>query len=280
MFSKRVAVLDMHDGFPNQGMRCIKELIGDYQYYGHDLSFDVYDVRGKSELPDAERHDIYISSGGPGTPFDGSGKDWEKKYFRFIDRVYEHNLRAKRKKYIFFICYSYQMMCRFFNLGKVDKRSKTSFGIFPVHKTEAGKRDRILEGLPEPYFAVDSRDWQLTEPFYENIAELGAAILSLEKHRPHVDYERALMAIRLSPEMVGTQFHPEAEAITMETYFRQEDKKQKVIEGFSQEKYAGMLAGLADPNQIRLTHSTVLPAFLNNAVSKLQAANEGIRVFA
>lgn len=266
-----VGILDMHDGYPNQGMRCIKEIVSEFNDYNQRLDFTVYDVRGKSEVPDIGDHDIYISSGGPGSPFEGHGKDWESRYFNFLEKIWAYNQNYNgRKKYIFFICYSYQLMCRFFKLAQVGKRRSTSFGVFPVYKTEAGKRDPLLAHLPNPYYAVDSRDWQLVQPYYDSIAELGASIISLEKIRANVDYERAMMAMRLSDTFVGTQYHPEAEPITMGQYFQQPEKAKQIIDNYGEVKLNDMISQLSDPQRIALTHNSILPSFLKDAVTKLR----------
>lgn len=270
----KVSILDMHKGFPNQGLRCIQEIVSEFVVAGNHLKPVVYDVRGKDEIPNIEDYDIYISSGGPGTPFDGVNKNWEKLYFNFLEKIWAHNHNHKKKKYIFFICYSYQMMCRFFNLATVSERNSTSFGIYKIHKTLAGKQDRILKGLSDPYFAVDSRDWQLVQPDYHSINDLGAKILSLEKIRLHRDYERALMALRVSEEWVGTQFHPEAEPVSMAQYFGKEKKRREIIKIYGEEKYRKMMVRMDDPNKIAATHQTILPNFLNNATFHLRLKEE------
>ena len=61
----RVALLDMNDGHPNQGMRCIREIVWHWSsMHRHNIQLDEFDVRQKNELPDLS-YDIYISSGGP-----------------------------------------------------------------------------------------------------------------------------------------------------------------------------------------------------------------------
>ena len=59
----RLAILDMYDGTPNQGMRCIEEIVDGYQ---KDISWKKFDVRGKAEVPKIEDFDLFICSGGPG----------------------------------------------------------------------------------------------------------------------------------------------------------------------------------------------------------------------
>ena len=74
---------------------------------------------------------------------------------------------------------------------------------------------------------VDSREWQLVQPNRKVFKKLGAKILSLEKIRTHVELERAIMAIRFSPEMVGTQFHPEADPEGMKKHFSVEENRKQ-----------------------------------------------------
>lgn len=263
----------MNDNHANEGMRCILQLIRNVQ--GNDpaeLAFDIFNVRGANELPGLD-YDVYISSGGPGSPL-VSDAAWEAPYFELIDQLFDWNGRNERKKYVFLICHSFQLVMRHLELGTLSRRKSTSFGIFPVHKTDDGCSDSLLAGLPEPFYAVDSRDYQLTEPNMERINELGATILCLEKIRPHVALERAIMALRFSDEIVGTQFHPEADNEGMLRYFMTDAKRDQIVLNFGREKYDDMVAYLQDPDKIALTESVVLPGFLRSAIRALSPAEQ------
>lgn len=261
-----LAILDMNNGQPNQGMRCITEIADGYDAY---LSYNVFDVRVKNEVPDLS-YDLYISSGGPGNPLEGNGI-WEVKFYDFLDRLWTHNQKeGVRKKYMFFICHSFQLACNHFGLGEIAPRHSPSFGVLPVHKTKAGKTDEILAELPDPYHAVDSRSWQLIQPNLRVFAKHGAKILSLEKIRTHVEYERAIMAVRFSPELVGTQFHPEADPVGMKVHFEKEENRDTIIRNFSEKKYKQTVEQLDDPDKIALTHRTILPTFIESAISHLR----------
>lgn len=269
----RVAVIDMNNGTVNQGMRGIREVLLRYQKEtAPNLSFDIFDLRLKGEIPD-HTYDIYISSGGPGSPFDGIGAAWEIAFFTLIDKIEEFNLQHEhQKKHVFLICHSFQMACRKFGVGKVIKRRSTAFGIFPIYLTEEGMDDPIFSGLPDPFYTVDSRDWQVTNPEDIFFSNNEAEILALEKDRPHVDLERCVMAIRFTPEIVGTQFHPEADPVGMKLYLLQEDKKKAIIENHGEEKYFDMLNSVDDPNRITLTQRLILPNFLDEALNALKEA--------
>jgi homoserine O-succinyltransferase/O-acetyltransferase len=79
------------------------------------------------------------------------------------------------------------------------------------------------------------------------------------------------MAIRFNDYMIGTQFHPEADAAGMTRYLNREDKKKTVIENHGEEKWRGMLEHLNDPDKILWTQAHVIPNFLNQAVEQLKA---------
>lgn len=269
----KLAVLDMNNGHPNQGLRCICAIV---EKYPKEIDYKVYDVRVTNEVPDLS-YDIYISSGGPGNPLEGNGI-WEVNFTQLIDQLWAYNKTAAQtaKKHAFFICHSFQLVCNHFQLGEITKRNSTSFGIFPVHKTSAGKAEKILADLGNPFHAIDSRDWQLVQPKLAIIKRWGAKILALEKIRDHVAYERAIMAVRFSDEFIGTQFHPEADAEGMTAHLLKQENRDKIIQNFGKRKYNNMMKLLADPVTITATHEAILPAFIENAIRQLSNTVETI----
>lgn len=264
----KVAVIDMNNGAANQGMRGIIEILGKYQQ-DHDVEFslEIFDLRQKGELPGLEHH-LYISTGGPGSPYDGEGEDWENSYFELLESLYQHNLNAdQEKKYVFLICHSFQLACRKFGLGNVTERKSNAFGIFPISLTEEGEQEPYFHGLTNPFYSVDSRDWQVIEPDEKAFEAFGARILALEKERPNIDLERCIMAIRFSDEILGTQFHPEADPTGMRMHLLRDDKKKSIIENHGEEKYYDMLDSLEHPERISLTQSVILPNFITKVIS-------------
>lgn len=263
----KIAVLDLYEGEANEGMRGIKQLISSFASDCQlNMVYHIFDVRSKNEVPDLS-YDAYISSGGPGSPIDSAGSLWEERYFGLMDSIIDHNEQhPDAKKHVLLICHSFQIYCRYYGLGTVTKRKSTSFGVMPVHKTKTGKLDPILKSLGDPMWAVDSRDYQITKPDTEKIETEGGALLCIEKHRPHIDLERAVMAIRFNDAIIGMQFHPEADAVGMRMYLLREDKKAIVIEKHGEKKYWEMLNHLNDPDKIMLTYATVVPRFLMMAL--------------
>lgn len=261
----RIALLDMNNNQANQGFKNIKEISEAFQKQSEEnISIEVFDVRHKNEIPNIEDFDIFISSGGPGNPH-REGHDWEQKFADFLDSVYEHNLQNEAKKFLFLICHSFQLASIHWELGNICKRNSYSFGVMPVHKTEDGEQEFLLKNLPEPFYAVDSRAYQFIEPDHSRFEELGMKIVAIEKFRPHVNLERAVMAIRFSEEIFGTQFHPEANPEGMIENLKDEKNKIAMIENFGMEKYLETIDRMDDEDKIVLTQSQILPRFLRLA---------------
>lgn len=268
----RIAILNLYDGVANQGMRCIREILNQFGDSNNvDITWDEYDVRQKKEVPDLT-YDIFISSGGPGSPLDSEGSEWENVFFSWLHKVqkWNNNEAHVQKKYVFFICHSFQLACRHYKVGNVCQRKSTSFGVFPIHLLNDGKKEIVFEGMKDPFYAVDSRDYQVVEPRHNHLLEMGASILAIEKERPHIQLERAIMAVRFNEYMIGTQFHPEADAAGMSMYLQTTEKKKMVIENHGEAKWASMIEQLNDPDKIIFTYEHVLPNFLQVAVQNLQ----------
>jgi GMP synthase-like glutamine amidotransferase len=267
--SIRVAVLDLYNRVTNEGMRGIRALLyNERKRTDARIRWDLYDIRNAEEIPDTS-YDVYISSGGPGSPLQ-SGEPWENKYFNLIDKLWEHNLKNNdQKKHVFFICHSFQLICRHWKVGEVTKRRSTAFGVFPIHQTEDGDAEPLFEKLPDPFYAVDSRDYQVVQPNMSLMEEQGFRLVALEKSRPQVELERAVMAVRFSDEFIGTQFHPEADPEGMLRYFSRPDKKEFIVKNYGEKKYFEMVDFLDDPDKIVLTQHTILPTFLRSFFSRI-----------
>ena len=270
----RVAILDMYEGFANQGMRCIREILNTFaDANGLDVVVEEFDVRLKLAVPGTD-FDIYISSGGPGSPLESEGSAWEAAYFSWLEKIerFNNNQGNVVKKHVFFICHSFQLICRHYELAEVSKRKSTSFGVFPIHKLGNAAGEPVFGALKEPFYAVDSRDYQVIKPDHNKLQRMGASILCIEKDRPHIPLERAIMCIRFNAYFFGTQFHPEADAVGMSMYLQTEEKKKTVVDTYGFEKWKSMVDNLNDPDKILFTHDQVLPNFLYQAVEHMQEA--------
>lgn len=269
----RIAILDMNNGRSNEGMRCIRQIVQEF-LDGVSGEMKEYEVRQRCELPEIDDFDILISSGGPGSPH-YVGEEWEYRFRNLLDEIWYHNSsEILPKKHVFFICHSFQLAVLHWGLAEVTLRKSPSFGIMPVHKTHEGEHEPLFRKLDDPFYAVDFRDYQIIQPNLKKLESMGAKIVSIEKYRPHVKLERAVMSIRFSKEIFGTQYHPEADSIGMKHYFLKEEKKQQVISQHGEEKYQQMLELLDNPNAIAKTEKIIIPEFLRMAAEDiLQVAN-------
>ncbi len=268
----RIALLDMNNNHKNQGMRNIEELSYAFKNNAKEkISIDKFDVRFRDEMPNIQDYDIFISSGGPGNPHI-MGHSWEQRYFDFLDQILEHNTHSAEKKFLFLVCHSFQLACIHWQLGNVCERKSYSFGVMPIHKTQDGEAEYLLKNLPDPFYAVDSRAYQFIEPDLERIEKLGMKIIALEKVRPTVHLERAVMAMRFSDEIFGTQFHPEADPHGMLENLKDYKNREAMIENFGVEKYLETVDRINDADKIVLTQKEILPRFLERAAQQIQSA--------
>lgn len=278
MYSKekeviRIAILDLYNGEANEGIRCIHELI---QQFSEETEFeiitDTYAVRLSEDIPDLS-YDIYISSGGPGSPLETKGMSWDSKYFELIDSIEAWNkLSQTVKKHVFFICHSFQMICRHYGFAEISQRQPSSYGIFPIHLTEEGRAEAIFETLPDPFYIADFRMFQVIRPDILQMQKKGYSILAEENQTAPGTPDRALMAIRFSDYFFGTQFHPEADPEGMLVHFYGA-KKDPIIQNVGEPAYHEMIDHLKDPDKIAKTRSTILPNFLRLAASQLVLIN-------
>lgn len=266
----RVAVIDMNNGSPNQGMRGILGVLSAYRAeHRLNLIYEVFNLRVKEEIPGIG-FDIYIASGGPGDPLASEHERWDILFFELLEEIKTYNSHQPDKKYVFLICHSFQLACRRYGPGKISRRKSGSFGIFPISLTTQGENDTIYNGLHNPFYAVDSRSWQVLEEKNEVRNETSPLILAMEKERPHVHLEPCIMSVRFSREFIGTQFHPEADPVGMKLYLLDNEKKAAIIRDHGEEKYTDMLQSLENPDRILRTRQTILPNFLDEAIQSLK----------
>lgn len=264
----KVALLDMYEQTPNLGMKNLRQILKQFEQW---LSWQEFEVRCKHELPGLD-FDIYIFSGGPGNPLEGD-PIWFDPFHQLIQQLYDHNERQQHSpKFAFFICHSFQMACDHFGLGNITRRREKSFGIFPVYKTPAGKKDELFEYLPDPFWVGDFREYQVIHPNTKRLNSLGMKLLCIERMHKNPRQERAMMAVRFSAQMVGTQFHPEADPDGMRQYFCEPDRIKAVIEEYGEAAFHDMIEKLKDPDKLNRTFEIVLPLWLRRSLESVRLA--------
>jgi GMP synthase-like glutamine amidotransferase len=253
----RIAILDMYDGSPNIGMQCIKHIIEEWEKKHHlQTEVVVFNTRGNCEIPDAS-FNLYVSTGGPGSPLDTMNADWDRLYTQWLEQMLALN------KPVFLICHSFQIACRHFDLGTVCLRKSRQIGVLPVHTLI---EDDLFRGLKETFYAFESRSYQIIAPNDEKLSVMKAQIIALEKMRPTVPLERAIMALQFSENMYGVQFHPEAALQDLIFYFNEPATKQSIIDEFGIEKWQRIVGHLDLDSPIQNTYAHLIPNFLDKAI--------------
>jgi homoserine O-succinyltransferase len=80
------------------------------------------------------------------------------------------------------------------------------------------------------------------------------------------------MAVRVSPEMVGTQFHPESDPASIRWHLHHPAKKDRIIEQLGMTKYRQMQRLGDNVDAVARTRKTIIPGFINSALRALRPA--------
>ena len=260
----RVAILSMYRRQDAPGLLYLRHLLRyESRNFGlPDIHFREFQTRDAGEIPETAEFDVFISTGGPGNPFDGEGSAWEKAYFGFLDKIYAQE-PAEPKKFLFSICHSFQLLCRYFSIAEVRQREgKTRFGIFSAGACQEGTEDPLFGHLPNPYLIVENRNWECVNGDKTRMASLGIKVLA----RENADQNSALLALRISPAWVATQFHPETQPEEMKRQFLTEAKRKEVISTHGKEAWEETILRLdAKKPSLQETWELLLPRFLAEA---------------
>lgn len=253
-----IALLDMYAGAPNEGMRCISEIINQFGEETHiKTTINTFEIRHNLEIPDLSA-DVFISSGGPGSP-QSDGENWDNLYNDWLFALVEFNKTSLIKKPALFICHSFQLACRHLKIGTISKREQTSFGIFPVYQTT--DNNPLFNNLHNPFHAFDNRDFQVTPA-----ADLPEQSTILAVEETNDLYSNAIMAIQFNESMWGTQFHPEADSKGMMLYLQRDERKKQIIEIHGEQKWNEMMRVAENPMALNNTRNCIIPNFLKMAL--------------
>ena len=176
----RIAILDMNNNHPNQGMRNIKDISETFKANsGYQVSIEIFDVRHQYEMPKIEDFDIFISSGGPGNPHK-EGFVWEENYNRFLNAIWKHNKEHESKNIcsLFAIHSSWPAF-----IGIWQKLPKENLILSELCRSIRQKPVKRIftEKSSRTFYAVDSRAYQVIQPKTDHLEKHGMQILALEK---------------------------------------------------------------------------------------------------
>jgi len=267
--SLRIGLVDMNNGFANQAMRCFRRILDVFELRVREknpgLVFHREEVqpRNLGELPQGP-YDLVISTGGPGSPFDGIDDPWGVGYRRFLDEVFTRNQRdAAAAPKLLVICHSFELAVLHFGVAQVTKRDTPRFGLMPAYPTRIGREVDFFKPFGDRLFAWEHRWWQAIEPDRARLDEIGGSILAQEsREEGPLDKGEALLALTFGKGIDGTQFHPEADKSGVLAWIQKQEHADQLKDRYGDSLYERMLKSLNDETRLARTHAVFIPGWL------------------
>jgi homoserine O-succinyltransferase len=257
----------MNDGHANQAMRCLRSIIDRFVGMVHaknpGLPFFLSHVSPRDLGHEPPRDaDLYISTGGPGSPFDGDGTVWLQEYYRFLDDLTQTAAAFPEKApSLFVICYSFELAVRHFALAKVSPRASTKFGVMPIYTTEPGRRHPLTHAFHDRLFAFEHRNWEVIDVDEKKLLARGGQVLARESRDGH-SKGKAILAFDFGPGIEGVQFHPEADKAGVVSWIRKVEHAEAFQRAYGETTFKAMLRTLENPTRIARTFEWFIPGWM------------------
>jgi GMP synthase-like glutamine amidotransferase len=279
----RICLVDMNNGVANQATRCFRRLVESLKERaaaanpGLEVFFKHVQPRNLGELPDRDV-DLVLSSGGPGSPYDGFEDPWCTGYRAFLDHVVERNakdpLHAPR---MLAICHSFELATIHLGVGRMRLRPEgRKFGVMPIYVTEEGRDSELLGGFGDRLFAFEHRNWEAVDLDPARLAQLGGRVLARESRTGRVDKGPALLAFDFAPGLCGCQFHPEADREGVLSWLNKPEQAADLKRIYGEALYDRMIKTLDDPTRVARTFALLVPGWLVSAFNHIARAR-GLR---
>jgi GMP synthase-like glutamine amidotransferase len=255
-------------------MRCLRGIAGSFletvARKNPTLAGEVLVVSPRDTNDEVPRDcDFYVSSGGPGSPFEGDDQPWYADYGRFSDSVVESTLRGGAdRQALFAICYSFEMVVRHFQIAAIAPRAERKFGVMPIYTTPEGQKHPLLAAFGDRLFAFEHRNWEAIEPDEARLRSLGGRVLARES-RDGVSKGRALLALDVAPGIEAVQFHPEADRPGVMNWVARPEQAAAFKATYGELTYQAMLRTLDNPRRLARTFALVIPGWLARRFNEL-----------
>jgi GMP synthase-like glutamine amidotransferase len=276
----------MNAGVKNEAIRCFHRILDGFRARVRRANPDVEVVtrhvqpRNLGEAaPDDS--DLYLATGGPGSPFDGYDDPWCTKYKGFLDRLVEEALRGRDvPRAALVVCHSFEIAVAHTRVATMERRPTRKFGMMPVYPTPAGRRSPLLAAFGERFFAWEHREWQAVGLDRARLAQMGGELWATESR---VDPETlavlpgaahkgdGLLVFRFSANLEGTQFHPEADKEGALEWILRPEQTKAAIDAYGEAMYRRMLKSLDDPTRLARTFERFIPGWLDRKFDELAA---------
>lgn len=272
-----ICLIDMNSGHVNQAMRCFRGIVTAFfdrvRQKNPNLMCRVAEVSPRDTNHAIPRDcDIYIGSGGPGSPFDGDAQPWFSDFSGFCDWMLEQARREdEEQKSLFGVCYTYELLVRHFRVADMVTRDSRKFGVMPIYTTSYGQSHPLLGAFKDRLFAFEHRNWEAVNPDEKRMKELGGGLLAQES-RDGYSKGRGLLGIDFGPGIEAVQFHPEADRAGVMSWVARPEQAAAFRATYGEETYQAMLRTLDDQNRLARTFALVIPGFLQRRFNTLAAA--------
>ena len=277
--SLHVCLVDMNNGLANQATRCFRRIVDAFQHHvevhNRKLHFKFTHVqpRNLGEQPPADT-DLILSSGGPGSPYDGYDDRWCTDYRAALDRVVEANKKeARGTPKALLVCHSFELAVMHFRVAKMEKRTTLKFGLMPAYTTRRGQDTDFLRPFGDRLFTWEHRNWEAVHLDTKAVGALGGAVLATESREGKDDKGHALLAMHFAPGVWGTQFHPEADKPGVMAWIEKPEHKAAVTDAYGQLLYDRMVKSLSNPERLAKTFSLLIPSWLTYRFNELAIAH-------
>ncbi len=272
-----LCLIDMNAGVPNEAVRCFRRILDAFVAHVSKENPKLEVVqrhvqpRNLGESP-PEAFDLFLSTGGPGSPLEGYDDPWCTAYRRFLDGTVNDALRrGPESRSVLLVCHSFEIAVEHFRFARLQKRATRKFGVMPVYPTEAGMRSPMLAPFGERFFAWEHREWEVVELDERRLEELGGELWARESRDGRSKGE-GLLAFRVAPGLEGTQFHPEADREGALAWIERPEQIEACIAAYGELTYRRMRRSVDDPTRIARTFETLIPGWLTRRFNELAPA--------
>jgi GMP synthase-like glutamine amidotransferase len=257
----------MNNAHVNQAMRCLRGIAANFFKQVEEknpcLPCQLVEVSPRDTNDPVPRDcDLYVSSGGPGSPYEADEEPWFEDYGRFSHGIVESAARGGAdRRALFAICYSFEMVVRHFQLAEIEPRVERKFGVMPVYTTPEGQRHPLLAAFGDRLFAFEHRNWEAVDLDERRLRDLGGHLLARES-RDGVSKGRALLALDVAPGIEAVQFHPEADRPGVMNWVARPEQAEAFKATYGEVTYQAMLRTLDNPRRLARTFALVIPGWL------------------
>lgn len=267
----------MNSGHVNQAMRCFRGIVMAFfdrvRQKNPGLMCRVAEVSPRDTQQRIPRDcDIYLGSGGPGSPYDGDDMPWFVDVGAFMTWMIDQARRVDDdQRSLFGVCYTFEIMVRHFGVADMVTRDSRKFGVMPIYTTAYGQKHPLLGSFKDRLFAFEHRNWEAVSPNEKRLAELGGGLLAQESRDGH-SKGRGLLGFDFGPGIEAVQFHPEADRAGVMSWVARPEQAAAFRATYGEDTYQAMLRTLDDKNRLARTFALVIPGFLQRRFNSLAAA--------